>query len=34
MTDQTTEAAPVRNAEFKAALLLILMVVLVAGAAL
>jgi phospholipid/cholesterol/gamma-HCH transport system substrate-binding protein len=34
MADQTTEAAPVRNAELKAALLLILMVVLVAGAAL
>jgi phospholipid/cholesterol/gamma-HCH transport system substrate-binding protein len=33
MTEQTNEAAPVRNAEFKAALLLILMVVLVAGAA-
>jgi phospholipid/cholesterol/gamma-HCH transport system substrate-binding protein len=34
MTDQNNEAAPVRNAEFKAALLLALMVVLVAGAAL
>jgi phospholipid/cholesterol/gamma-HCH transport system substrate-binding protein len=34
MTDQTTKAAPVRNAEFKAALLLIMMVVLVAGSAL
>ena len=34
MTDQTTEASPVRNAEFKAALLLIMMVVLVAGSAL
>jgi phospholipid/cholesterol/gamma-HCH transport system substrate-binding protein len=33
MTEQTNQAAPVRNAEFKAALLLILMVVLVAGAA-
>ncbi|NGZ85618.1 MlaD family protein [Duganella aceris] len=33
MTEQTTQAAPVRNAEFKAALLLILMVVLVAGSA-
>ena len=34
MTEQTNEAAPVRNAEFKAALLLVLMVVLVAGSAL
>jgi phospholipid/cholesterol/gamma-HCH transport system substrate-binding protein len=33
MTEQNNQAAPVRNAEFKAALLLILMVVLVAGAA-
>ncbi|MFS2003569.1 MlaD family protein [Duganella sp. CT11-25] len=33
MTEQTNQAAPVRNAEFKAALLLILMLVLVAGAA-
>jgi phospholipid/cholesterol/gamma-HCH transport system substrate-binding protein len=33
MTEQTNQAAPVRNAEFKAALLLILMVVLVAGSA-
>ncbi len=33
MTEQDNQAAPVRNAEFKAALLLILMVVLVAGAA-
>jgi len=33
MTEQENQAAPVRNAEFKAALLLILMVVLVAGAA-
>ncbi len=34
MTEQTNEVAPVRNAEFKAALLLVLMVVLVAGSAL
>ncbi|GJI94818.1 hypothetical protein RugamoR57_15360 [Duganella caerulea] len=34
MTEQTNEAAPVRNAEFKALLLLVLMVVLVAGSAL
>jgi phospholipid/cholesterol/gamma-HCH transport system substrate-binding protein len=34
MTEQHNEAAPVRNAEFKAALLLVLMVVLVAGSAL
>jgi len=34
MTEQTNEATPVRNAEFKAAVLLVLMVVLVAGAAL
>ena len=34
MTEQTNDAAPVRNAEFKAALLLVLMVVLVAGSAL
>src|SRR5471032_34187 len=34
MTEQTNEAAPVRNAEFKAALLLVLMVLLVAGSAL
>jgi phospholipid/cholesterol/gamma-HCH transport system substrate-binding protein len=34
MTEQTNQAAPVRNAEFKAALLLILMVVLIAGSAL
>jgi len=34
MTEQTHEAAPVRNAEFKALLLLVLMVVLVAGSAL
>ncbi|MBV6324729.1 MlaD family protein [Duganella violaceipulchra] len=34
MTEPTNEAAPVRNAEFKAALLLVLMVVLVAGSAL
>ncbi|MQA19539.1 MlaD family protein [Rugamonas rivuli] len=34
MTEQTNEATPVRNAEFKAALLLVLMVVLVAGSAL
>jgi phospholipid/cholesterol/gamma-HCH transport system substrate-binding protein len=33
MTEQTNQAAPVRNAEFKAALLLILMVVLIAGSA-
>jgi phospholipid/cholesterol/gamma-HCH transport system substrate-binding protein len=31
MTEQTNEAAPVRNAEFKAAILLVLMVLLVAG---
>ncbi|RFP18545.1 MULTISPECIES: MlaD family protein [unclassified Duganella] len=34
MSEPTNEAAPVRNAEFKAALLLVLMVVLVAGSAL
>jgi phospholipid/cholesterol/gamma-HCH transport system substrate-binding protein len=34
MTEQTNQAAPVRNAEFKAALLLILMVALIAGSAL
>jgi len=34
MTEPTNEAAPVRNAEFKAALLLVLMVLLVAGSAL
>lgn len=34
MTEQTSDAAPVRNAEFKAALLLVLMVLLVAGSAL
>ena len=37
MTEQTTQEAahetPVRNAEFKAAVLLVLMVLLVAGAA-
>ena len=33
MTEQNKEAAPVRNAEFKAALLLVLMVVLIAGSA-
>jgi phospholipid/cholesterol/gamma-HCH transport system substrate-binding protein len=34
MTEQTNQAAPVRNAEFKAALLLILMVLLISGSAL
>lgn len=34
MTEQNIQAAPVRNAEFKAALLLALMVVLIAGSAL
>ena len=34
MTEQTNETAPVRNAEFKAAMLLVLMVVLVLGSAL
>jgi phospholipid/cholesterol/gamma-HCH transport system substrate-binding protein len=34
MTEQEQEAAPVRNAEFKAAVLLVLMAVLVLGSAL